>query len=169
MKPIMHSVARRHPAPRPNTAILLLAIQIAGGLLLVFHGWLLWERMSAGELLQPAVGLRWAAALLLAWAWVAHRQRGLPLLRGRRALVLWLLAALLHWHGGAVTQESAQPTWLLVAPAISVMSVGLIALEPRPRSRRSPLAAASSVTPSRVTLWIAPRLSPHLLPRPPPA
>jgi hypothetical protein len=165
----MDSVEQRRAGSFSTTSISLTALQFAGSALLLFHGWLLWERMSAGELLHPPVALRWAAALPLALAWVAHRRRGLSPFRGRRALVLWLLVALLHWHGGATTDDSVQPTWLLAAPAVSLVSVGLVLLRSRVRTRRSPLASLRGILPDLDSCWPAPRVNLQLRPRPPPA
>lgn len=136
---------------------------------MLFHGWLLWERMSAGELLSPSVALRWAAALGVAMAWISHRRSGRSGFGGRRALVLGLLAALIHWQGGPAPDAPLQPAWLLAAPAIGALGVGIIAIHSRPRVRRSPLGSsgllAPSLEPPRSFRWIVP----HLLPRPPPA
>jgi len=165
----MGSVVKVRAGTLSATAISLTALQIAGSALLLFHGWLLWERMSAGELLEPSVALRWAAALPLALAWIAHRRRGLSPFRGRRALVLWLLAALLHWHGGATTDDSAQPTWLIAAPVVSLVSVGLVLSHARVRPRRSPLSHLRTILPDLDSCWPTPRLELQRLPRPPPA
>jgi hypothetical protein len=165
----MGSVVKGRDDSLSPTSISLTALQIAGSALLFFHGWLLWERMSAGELLQPPVALRWAAALPLALAWIAHRRRGLSPFRGRRALVLWLLAALLHWHGGATTDDSVQPAWLIAAPVVSLVSVGLILTSSRIRPRRSPLAHLRRILPDLDSCWPTPRVELQRLPRPPPA
>jgi len=165
----MRTVVQRRAVPFSATSISLAALQIAGGALLLLHGWLLWERMSAGELLHPPVALRWAAALPLALAWIVHRRRGLSPFRGRRALVLWLLAALLHWHGGVTTDDSVQPTWLLAAPAVSLVGVGLVLLCSRARVRRRPLTYLQGTLPDLDSCWPAARINLQLLPRPPPA
>ena len=62
----------------------------------VFHGGLLWQRLSDGSLLEPTVVARWAVSVVLILALLQLWRQGLPLLRGRRAGVLWLIVALLH-------------------------------------------------------------------------
>lgn len=62
----------------------------------VFHGGLLWQRLSDGSLLEPVVAARWAVSAVLVLAIVQLWRKGLPLLHGRRAGVLWLVVALLH-------------------------------------------------------------------------
>lgn len=75
-----------------------------------FHASLFWDRLTDGQLLDPAVALRWTAALLLTAVLVVLRRRGVPLASGRRSLVVWLLVALLHWSAGAAATGSADPT-----------------------------------------------------------
>jgi hypothetical protein len=81
---------------------LTLAIGAAG--LVAFHAALLWDRIAGGQLLDPSIALRWALAMALCAALAALRSQGVPLARGRRALVVWLLVAVLHW-----SSEAAQP------------------------------------------------------------
>ena len=68
----------------------------AGAALIGFHVWLLASQWSAGRLVNdPALLLRWAAALVLAAALFWLGREGTSLV-SRRAIVIWLLAALLH-------------------------------------------------------------------------
>jgi hypothetical protein len=68
----------------------------AGAALIGFHGWLLAAQWSAGRLFNdPALLMRWAAALVLAAALIWLGREGTSLV-SRRAIVIWLLAALLH-------------------------------------------------------------------------
>ena len=64
--------------------------------IVVFHGGLLWQRLVDGSLLEPVVVARWAVSAVLCLALLRLWRNGLPLLRGRRAGVLWLIVALLH-------------------------------------------------------------------------
>ena len=68
----------------------------AGSALTIFHVSLFWDRLVGGDLLDPAVALRWAGAVLIVSALVILRRFGVPLLHGRRAFSVWLLVALLH-------------------------------------------------------------------------
>lgn len=77
-----------------------LAAKLLAGLVALavaaLHAVILWRQLGSGELFEPAVAARWLASLaLVAVAW-HFRRHGRSLLRGRGALVLWLLVALLH-------------------------------------------------------------------------
>ena len=71
------------------------SVLVLGALLGAFHLWLLGNQAWSGQLSEPDLVLRWAAALALAAGLVALRRRGESLV-GRKAVVIWLLAALLH-------------------------------------------------------------------------
>lgn len=114
--------------------------------LAVFHGQLLWQRLSDGSLLQPMVVARWAASALLVLVLLQLWSRGVPLLRGRRAGVLWLVVVLLHAMapGGAVpgAVPAVGPTlegMLPVALAMAAFLAFAVAAAPRrglPAARR---------------------------------
>ena len=74
--------------------------------LVAFHAWLLWVRAADGRLLEPAVAFRWTAGGALVLVIAALRRHRIQLLRGRRALVVWLLVALLHWSAAAPASEA---------------------------------------------------------------
>ena len=57
---------------------------------------LFWNQIGSGRLLDPAVAVRWGMGALLLVALTALRRAGVPVLWGRRALVVWVLVALLH-------------------------------------------------------------------------
>ena len=65
-----------------------------GALLGGFHLWLLGNQAWSGQLAEPDVVLRWAAALALVGGLVALKRRGETLI-GRKAVAIWVLAALL--------------------------------------------------------------------------
>lgn len=68
----------------------------AGAALVGFHAWLLASQWAAGRLVaDPALLFRWAAALVLAAALIWLGREGTSLV-SRKAVVIWLLAALLH-------------------------------------------------------------------------
>lgn len=108
------------------SATLLIAFLIA------FHAVLLWQRVLDLSLFKPVPAIRWlATAALLVGLYRLHRQ-GVSLVRGRSAVVLWLLVLVLHvsfW--GPLTEPSATcdgwigPGMLLALPAISII-LGII-------------------------------------------
>jgi hypothetical protein len=73
--------------------------------LIVFHAWLLGAHLADGRAFEPAMAARWMLAVLVLAGFRALSRRGLPLLSGRRAVVLWLLVVVIHcsaaWDGGA--------------------------------------------------------------------
>jgi hypothetical protein len=87
--------------------------------LALFHVWLFAGQAIEGQLGDPALLLRWLAAALLTAGLIALRRAGAPLLRGRKAVAIWLLAALLH--GPAIGQRLAT----LEKPAIPEIAATL--------------------------------------------
>ena len=87
--------------------------RLAFALLVVFHVWLLWTHVVAGKAFEPGTTLRWLVAVGVLVGFRALSRRGLPLLFGRRAIVLWLLVILIHchtgWTGDSVTADLALP------------------------------------------------------------
>jgi len=65
-------------------------------LLAAFHLWLLGNQWWTGQLAQVDVVLRWLMAAGLVAGLAQLRRRGVPVLFGRQAVAVWLLAALLH-------------------------------------------------------------------------
>lgn len=72
------------------------ALKTLGALLLAFHAWLLISQVWDGQLADLALLGRWAAAAGLVWALWSLRRQGAPMFWGRKAVAIWLLAALLH-------------------------------------------------------------------------
>lgn len=68
----------------------------AAAALALFHVWLFAGQALQGELADPARLARWLFAGLLLAALASFYRAGVPLLRGRKAVAIWLLAALLH-------------------------------------------------------------------------
>ena len=141
--------------PRTQVARVALAGVRAAALtgivsLVAFHAWLLWDRLAGGDLLDPVVAFRWTAAALLISALVALRRLGVPLVRGRQSLIVWLLVALLHWNVGGppATQSgadrSAQSSVIFVLPstaATALVGLGLLLATLASRRRPSPTFA----------------------------
>jgi hypothetical protein len=77
-----------------------------GGLLVLFHAWLLGSQLWDGQLAEPGLVLRWLIAVGLVAALASLRRRGASMVWGRKAVAIWLLAALLH--GPALTNSRDQ-------------------------------------------------------------
>jgi len=106
---------------------------MAGLALLIFHVYLFWNRLVVGDLFDPAVSLRWLAAVGLLSALATLRRMGVPLAYGRKAFVTWLLVVLLHASGRAapVPATDAPPgldTSLIfvLPPTLTVLGLGLL-------------------------------------------
>ena len=145
----------------------------AAATLVVLHVSILWDRVAQGRLTEPAVALRWLAALVLMVALLALRRRGVSLLWGRRALVFWLLVLLLH-AGAAVPQDPtprlAPEHLLFVVPAVAGPACLLLVLLLTLVSRA---LAGPAVSLARGATCASPALRGGFLPalasRPPPA
>jgi hypothetical protein len=131
---IVESIVTRPGRPTSTPlARLLGATGLAATLgLVALHLWLFAERLAQGTLAEPGVALRWIAAVFLGLALVWLRCAGVPLLRGRHALVFWL--AVLALHAGAAVPGTADgpaeaSAWLFVLPATTApLAVGLAAV-----------------------------------------
>lgn len=100
-------------------------------LVVLYHAFLLWQRVADLTLLEPAVAARWLATLLLLLALYRLHQRGVPLIWGRKALVFWLLVLLLHvsFYGplaeGVEASIDIQRAGLMLALPATFISVAL--------------------------------------------
>jgi hypothetical protein len=74
--------------------------------LVVLHAAIFWSHLDSGRLMEPLTAGRWLLSLFLVGCLVVLRRRGVPLLWGRRALVVWMLVVLLHWTAGAPAQPA---------------------------------------------------------------
>jgi len=111
-----------------------------GAALVGFHAWLLATQWSAGRLFNdPALLMRWAAALVLAAALIWLGREGTSLV-SRKAIVIWLLAALLH------------------APAVADRNSDLNALQTLPETVATLLlqttAVAGVIGAAMLALWL---------------
>lgn len=151
---------------------LRVVLPLAVAVLAAFHALLLWRRVADLSLLEPAVALRWAGAALLLAALPLARRLGIPLLRGRRAVVFWVVVVLLHVQllPAPLATADGEPL-LTLLPAVASVAAALALLGalaacagrpaiPRPGRRRSWRAVA----PPRPAA-----LSPRQYSRPPPA
>jgi len=143
-----------------------------------FHAWLFWTHATSGRLHEPGTAIRWLLAALLLGGFIALRRLGLPVLFGRRALVLWLLVGLLHchaaWSEGPVLDTLSLPpsitafaSQLVGAVGSVLLALGLLVLLARRHATR-PRALPFREARSRAA---SPTLGSHGLrfsPRPPP-
>ncbi len=147
-----------------------------------FHTWLFWVHATTGRLLEPATALRWIAALLILTGFLALRRVGRPLVSGRRALVLWLLVALLHGHAvvGTADLQLAGPvpetvsvllTQIAVTAPAVLLAAGLILLlarrhvgRPRALARADARRSVGSAPLAGHVFRFSPRPPPRLLP-----
>jgi hypothetical protein len=153
-----------------STALALAAM------LVVFHVALFCTHLSQGRLLEPAVALRWVFGLMLLGALWALRRGGVPLLWGRRALVVWVLVAVLH-AGAAVptASDSLSPspgdalTLVVLPPAAGlIFAAAMLLLVALARSWRLPVPLPRPVRPARAARLRSAFTSPRLAPRAPP-
>lgn len=146
--------------------------------LTVFHAWLLWTHATTGRLFDADVAGRWGAAVLVAASFWWLSRLGLPLLKGRRALVLWLLVIVIHghaaWTGDASQAPVAVPQALaelipagVSAATLLVPVLFLAALALRRAARLLPQNISD--LPARFAGVPAPVSALRFAPRPPPA
>ena len=146
----------------------------AAAALALFHAWLFAGQALQGQLADPALLARWAAAAALVAALAALHRGGASLVRGRRAVGIWLLAALLH--GPAIgarvdaLETPAVPETAAAVAQLGAIAAGLflllwIARAPRPR----PAARYETVVPRAAIGVAAARAGWACAPRPPPS
>ena len=106
-----------------------------GGTLVLFHGWLLASQVWDGALSDPGLVLRWMVAAGLVMALAMLRRNGDSMFLGRKAISIWLLAALLHGPavaGAAAAESPALPeavtALLQIAAASIAVGLGLVLL-----------------------------------------
>lgn len=153
--------------------------RVAVLLLSGFHAWLFWRHLVDGRLFESAVATRWLAGVLLTAGFIGLRRLGVPVIRGRQAVVLWLLVALLHAHAvlapqGTLTErgmvdDAVAAIVLQAASATVLFGTGLLllamVLRSRERALRTPawFAQHAAVAGHPADGWLLLRA-----PRPPP-
>jgi len=95
-------------------------VPLLSGTLVVFHAWLLGSQLWAGQLAEPGLLLRWAVAAALVIALVGLRRSGASVFWGRKAVSVWLLAALLHGPALAGAQTGLESPALPEAVTIVI-------------------------------------------------
>jgi len=91
----------------------------AGALLAGFHVWLFVSQLGDGRLADVAVLARWGVAAGLGVALWYLRRQNVPLFWGRKAVAVWLLAAVLH--GPSLTDRLAAVDTSASADVAAVM------------------------------------------------
>jgi hypothetical protein len=123
-------------------AAIRLLIRALVATLALFHGWLFASQAAGGDLAEPGLALRWIVAGGLVTALSVLWRRG-ESLSGRKAVAVWVLAALLHGPALADRQMPAgnlaplpgavASVLLLAGPAAGLTILLLVALTPRHR------------------------------------
>jgi hypothetical protein len=120
---------RVHAQGRPDQRVAGILLRSATVALVAFHVWLLRAHLVSGQFLEPAVAARWIGAVLILVAFCALHRRGVPLLWGRRAIVLWLLVILLHVSASRPSSIQIRDALALpAAAATTALPTGLLPL-----------------------------------------
>jgi hypothetical protein len=96
----------------------------AGGLLVLFHLWLFGSQLLDGRLTELGPVVRWLMAIGLMAALAGLHLSGASLVRGRKAVSIWLLAALLHGPAmaGAAVDHSSPALAEVVTTLVQVVA-----------------------------------------------
>lgn len=140
----------------------------------LYHAWLFGRQAVSGELADPATGLRWLAAALLAAGLVTLWRRGASM-ASRPAVTVWVLAALLHGPAMANGVDGAalalpEAVVVVAQAAATVAAVGL-ALLVWLRHSIGALGVSAGVlvaVDDRLLPAVVPSRRLRFLPRPPP-
>ncbi len=146
-----------------------------GGLLVLFHAWLLGSQLWDGQLAEPGLVLRWVIGMGLVAALAGLRRRGASMFWGRKAVAIWLLAALLHGpaltssadqHASPAIPESVTALVQIAAASVALgLGLLLVALIGRLPARAMAFVRLASTRPARA--FHAGRVL-RFAPRPPP-
>lgn len=148
------------------------ALAWAVALLAAFHVWLFAGQVWDGTLLaEPGLLWRWAVSALLVAGLEGLRRRGASLIRGRHALTIWLVAAMLH--GPALSERANVDLQglpeVVVTYVTGALALGALVTGGASRRPTTPLVVLSGLT----TPALAPAVADHgafsrFSPRPPP-
>jgi len=147
----------------------------AAGLLALFHVWVFGSQLWTGQLADPGLIVRWLIAAGLVAAIVALRRGGESVFWGRKAVSIWLLAAVLHGPaladaGQAPLSHPALPgvvTTLLQVATAGLLGVGLALAAAWLRTISTPRLRRAYETMPRGAARRA-HHPPRFAPRPPP-
>ena len=148
----------------------------AAALLAAFHLWLFAGQLWSGELGDLALVSRWIIAGGLTAALINLHRRGFSLVRGRHAIAVWLLAALLHGPALARNLDLVPPSMPEVVSTIvqTIAGIGtigtllLVLLSIRRLRSQAPEWAVLSAFPARPANGGFADSFPRFAPRPPP-
>lgn len=167
--PISNPSAMGHSACSPAPAVM----RFLARLLLAFHVWLFVADVAQGALADPGIVIRWLIAVGLLMAVVELQRRGESLV-GRKAIVVWLLAGMLHGPAllpsqATVAPPSPQALVVVFESVVLGIGLGLLLLSTRPRVQFRPAitSIARSFQPGVAGVRSV-LLSPSTGPRPPP-
>jgi len=82
------------------------ALLLVGAALAAFHVWLFAGQVWSGALTDPGLIFRWLVAAGLIGGLIVLKRQGESVVWGRKAVALWVLAALLHGPALATRIES---------------------------------------------------------------
>jgi hypothetical protein len=148
----------------------------AGALVAGFHVWLFISQLGDGRLADISVLVRWGVAAGLGVALCYLRRQNIPLFWGRKAVAVWLLAAVLH--GPSLTDRLAAVDTSASADVLAVMlqvTAGaawltlLVLATVTLRRRASAAGTWLRLVPLPAPLSIRLLCSTPVAPRPPPA
>lgn len=137
--------------------------------LVVYHAWLFTGRLRDASIREPEVLLRWLLGAALIGLALAFQRRGHSIVRGRSAIVFWVLALLLHigpLPAPALSEAQgalALPLALAASFLIAVLAALTAPLRGRPRLERVRRSAFSFHDGALAPLAL------RFAPRPPPA
>lgn len=151
------------------------SLAAAAGALALFHGWILGNQLWAGQLSEPGLIARWLLAAGLIAGIVALARSGQSIWWGRKAVSIWLLAALLHGPAmadgrlSALDQPSLPEAATVMLQVVASVLVGLgLALAERASHAFSVVLSTRAFTTFGVRGALSPRHSRRFAPRPPP-
>lgn len=101
------------------------SVSLVGAALAVFHVWLFAGQVWSGALADPSLILRWLIAAGLIGGLVLLRRQGESLLFGRKAVAIWVLAAVLHGPALASRTETGPSPIPEVVVVLTQTVVGL--------------------------------------------
>ena len=116
-----------------GTGFLRFGLMALVSFLTAFHLLLLWNRVVDGSVLDPAVAVEWVIGLTLLLGLMRLQRSGSSLMKGKGALILWLLVLLLHavavapGEGGSFDIE-LDKNLLAISPISAVIGIVVIRL-----------------------------------------
>ena len=147
-------------------------MRLVGALLVAFHVWLLAGSVSSGEFLEPERLFRWLFAAGLAAGIILLRRQGAAIF-GRRAMVVWMLAGLLHvpaivnrldFFDAPVAASLTELALVSVAVGLGLRLVGRMSVARSATTGRTDFFVVIAAP----TVAISSGSLPHLASRPPP-